>query len=200
MTANRWFGQTMLALIALVAGPGPALATPILSVSPSSQSVLLGDSFSLDINIGGVTDLYGFNFDLSFGPTPLRLNAVSMTEGAFLPTGGTTAFFPGTIDNVAGQILAITDSLIAAIPEVSGSGRLARVNFMAVALGTADISISNILLLDSNLDLITFDAPRGGTVTVTAVPEPGSLLLLTSGAIGLLRRKKPTGPSGTEVG
>jgi hypothetical protein len=79
-----------------------ASATPILNIEPPSQVVHPGPSFSLDVLISNVADLYAFQFDLGFDP--LILSATGVTEGPFLPSGGTTAFIPGTIDNSGGTV------------------------------------------------------------------------------------------------
>ena len=71
-----------------------AFAGSIVSVQPLSSGVSLGSNFTLDINIANVTDLYAFQFDIGFGPSVLQ--ATSVVEGSFLPSGGFTFFIPGT--------------------------------------------------------------------------------------------------------
>src|ERR1700733_8124518 len=85
-------------------------AVPVtLSVQPVSSSIVAGTSETLDINITNVPDLFGFQFDVSFAPGVL--SAVSITEGSFLPGGGSTFFLPGDIDNGAGTIALTADTL-----------------------------------------------------------------------------------------
>jgi hypothetical protein len=136
----------------------PAAAEPILSLVPSSQVVPSGQSLTLDVAITNVTDLFSFQFDLAFDPA--LLSAVSIVEGPFLPTGGSTFFIPGTINNttgtITGTIIATADTLTGAIPGVSGSGIIATVSFQALARGTSPLTLSNVILLDSSLAEITF--------------------------------------------
>src|ERR1017187_8890134 len=80
-----------------------------IAVQPAAPTVALGQTFTLSVNISGAADLYGYQFDLGFNPTVLQ--AISVTEGAFLGTGGPTIFLPGTIDNVGGSITANADIL-----------------------------------------------------------------------------------------
>ena len=48
-------------------------------------------------------DLAGWQFDIAFDPAALE--AISVSEGNFLKTGGSTTFFQGgSIDNAAGKI------------------------------------------------------------------------------------------------
>src|ERR1019366_6371228 len=80
----------------LVGSAAICSAGSFISVQPSSQTVNVGDGFSLDVGVD-ITDLYAFQFDLSFNPAVL--SATSITEGLFLPTGGSTFFISGDIDN-----------------------------------------------------------------------------------------------------
>ena len=164
MKKGRVLGLLLAAFVV-----GPVHATTI-SVQPRTLDVILGQIFSVDIDITNVTDLYAFQFDLEFAPGVL--SAVAVTEGGFLPSGGTTAFVPGTIDNFGGSITSTGDSLIGMIPGVNDSGVLATVDFLAVGVGISPITLSNELLLDSRLDIIE-DTTAGGTVTVQTV-EPGT--------------------------
>lgn len=174
----------------------PALAdgVPALSISPASATVGAGNNVTLDVDISNITDLYAFQFDVTFDPG--TVSAVSITEGSFLPGGGPTFFLPGTIDNVGGTIASTADSLVGAIPGVNGNGTLAILTLFGLALGTSMIDLSNVFLLDSNLNSIDAST-RSGNVTVTPrtapTPEPSSLVLWISGmsalAFMLLRRR-----------
>src|SRR5580693_1534910 len=77
-------------LAGVFALPTFADSMPIVSIDPVSSSVVSGNNATFDINISNVTDLYAFQFDLSFAPG--LLSAVSIVEGTFLPGGGATFF------------------------------------------------------------------------------------------------------------
>jgi hypothetical protein len=183
--------RTMFMVLAIGAAAESALAAPILSVSPVSSQVGLGSPFVLDIRVSGVTDLFAFAFDVSFGPAPVRISGVSAIEGAFLASGGGgTTFTHGAFDNVTGTLSSVGAALSGAGPTVSGSGVLASLGFIAIGLGTANIGLSNIQLLDSTLTQIDFGAPAPGVVRV--VPEPGTWLLAAlGGALLTARRRRP---------
>ena len=163
---------------------------PIVSVDPLSSSVSLGSNFTLDINIANVTDLYAFQFDIGFGPSVLQ--AMGVLEGPFLATGGNTSFFPGFIDNGAGNITFIANTLLGPGPGVNGSGTLVILQFLASGVGISTIDISNLILLDSNLNQIDATT-ESGTVTVTSpIPEPSGILTVGFGVVwmaGALRRE-----------
>src|ERR1035441_10690187 len=86
-----------------------SLLAGTISLQPTAPTKTVGQSFTLSVVISGASDLYGYQFDLGFDPTVLK--ATSVTEGAFLGTGGPTIFLPGTIDNVGGSITANADIL-----------------------------------------------------------------------------------------
>jgi hypothetical protein len=159
----------------------PTFADAILSIDPVSSTVSTGNTFAVDVNISGVTDLYDYEFDLDFNPAVIQ--ASNVLEGAFLNGGGSTFFIPGTIDNTGGKVTFNADTLLTAISGVSGSGTLVVLDFIAIAAGTSDLTIPNnadLLLQDSTGALIS-TTQTAGLVAVqgtTAVPEPSVLVLL----------------------
>ncbi len=172
----------------LLAGSSLAtLAAPLLSVTPSVNNVLTGNSFTLNINIASVVDLYGWQLDIDFGPVGL-LTGNSISEGSFLGLG--TSWTPGTINNGTATIIASANSL-SGLTGVSGSGVLAQISFTAASVGTAIISISNIQLLDSNLDSIFPDPPVSATVNITSgIPEPATFVMLGMGLAFMAVRRR----------
>lgn len=161
-------------------------AASINVVGPPSPAV--GDTFTVEFKVADITDLYAFQFDLSFDPT--LLSAVSVSEGSFLLSGGMTFFVCGTIDNVGGTVAATADTLIGAIQGVTGNGLLAVFQFTALAPGTTELSFANPILVDSSLNDITASAVfQNGSVTIndgSAVPEPRTLALFCTAFLGFM--------------
>lgn len=190
--------QGILAAAAVVVFAGCAFAdgSAVVSIDPTSSTISSGGTATIDVDVSGVTDLYGYQFDLTFGAA--TVSATSDSEGGFLATGGTTFFIPGTIDNVGGSVTATADTLIGAISGVDGSGTLAVLTFTGLAPGTTSIDLENVFLLDSNfnsIDFTTQDASLTVQGGVTPAPEPSGLLLLGIGSIavvGFTRRKVAT--------
>lgn len=177
-----------------------AHAAPVLSVTPSSSNVTVGAVFTLDITIQDVADLFGWQMDLGFGPAGL-LNASPATEGGFL--GGGQTFGGGTVDNGASTITTMFSALSGSIG-VDGDGILATISFEAMMAGIATISLSNVMLSNSNLDSIFFDWPSNAfsaTVNIVGdggnVPEPSSLVLtgIALACVSLTRRQVLRSPS-----
>jgi hypothetical protein len=169
-------------LLALCAGllllTPPFLKADVIAVGSASASV--ATSFNIPVTISGASDLYAFQFDFSYDPSILQLN--SIFEGSFLLSAGPTFFLPGTIDNTLGIATFTADTLIGAIPGAAGTGTLATLNFEAVTGGISALDLSNVILLDSNLNDISFTAQSGQASVVSAVPEPSSLWLLAFAA------------------
>jgi hypothetical protein len=160
-------------------------------VAPGSEIVGLGNTVSVPVNISSVSNLYDWEFDLSFDPTVLQLTGVS--EGPFLSSGGgTTFFFPGFTNNTAGKVTFVADTLIGPVPGVTGGGVLADLQFQAISLGSSALTLSNVILQDSAGNDIPFTTALGSVSVVSAVPEPtlvwplGALLC----AAFILRRRR----------
>jgi hypothetical protein len=190
----------LLAAAVLAASTGfvaKANAQAVLSVDPTTQTTSTGTVITVDVNVANVTDLYGYQFDLTFNPNILQ--AVSSSEGSFLSSGGSTFFINGNNDNVGGTVSATADTLLSAVNGVGGSGQLAVFTFNAVGNGTSTLAIQNETLLDSAFNILS-DMTTGGLVTVASAtvqaPEidPGSavsaLTLLIGGLTVLRGRSK----------
>ncbi|MBV8896562.1 MAG: hypothetical protein JO051_08620 [Acidobacteriaceae bacterium] len=175
----------------------PAFAIPVLLlVPPASDTATVGSTFSVTLDIDGVTNLNSWQADIFY--TPSLLSLVSVQEGPFLSSAGSTFFIPGTNDPTNGDLANNADTLIGAAA-VFGNGELLTLTFKAIAPGFASFLPSNIILLDPNFSQIP-SIPIGTFVDLTPpgvgsglAPEPASFGLMgASSALFLLlwlRRK-----------
>ena len=107
----------------------------------SDTSIHTGDTFTLDILAEDVLDMAGWQFDIAFDPTVLE--AVNVSEGNFLKTGGATTFFQGgSINNAAGKITGLNSARLSA-QGVTGTGTLLQVNFKAKSGGETKLELQN---------------------------------------------------------
>jgi len=181
------FLKCTAAVVVLAAAPlGAAFAVPTFSFSSNSGTLHpAGSQFAVDILASGVSDLYAYQFTINFNPS--FIHVLDVIEGPFLSSGGATFFDGGTIDNVSGSVSFTFDTLISAVPGVSGSGILAHLDLSALASGTSTLAFSDLLALNSVFDEITITA-----VPISlAVPEPSTvaMLFLGAGLVLFLRRR-----------
>ena len=165
--------------LVLAALPISAYAVAVPTITASSATVNVGDTFHILISISSPTEVDSWQFDLAFTASLLKANSV--TEGSFLSESGTktTLFSPGVIDNGTGHITLVTDSFVDLPPGPSGSGVLADISFTALAPGVSPLTLSNVFLNDLDSGFLT----TNGQVTIrgAAVPEPMTVALLAMG-------------------
>lgn len=132
----------------------------VISVNPSTVVASPGDTFTVSIDISSVADCYAWEVEIAWEPELLEL--VSVTEGPFLASGGST-FFASTVDQIFGEAM-FGATLFGPIPGVSGDGVLASVEFLVQEAGKCDLPFLRSELVDSALVDITHSA-NGGYVS-----------------------------------
>ncbi len=127
------------------------------SLSIDTTPVHLGDTFTLRLSANDVTDLAGWQTDISFDPAVLE--AVETSEGDFLSVKiGDTFFLKGTIDNTAGKITGVSTAKLKG--GGSGTGALLLVTFRAKAVGETRVTFSDFFAGSSGGEAIPSDAPE----------------------------------------
>lgn len=189
MKLSRRLAGATLVLVGVFNGAAAAE----LDIFSAPASVSVGQDFTVSVYVNGITNLYGYEFDLGFNSALVQ--ALGETEGSFLSQGGTLPTFhiPGAIDNFNGVVASVGNSLLGPATGVDGSGTLETFEFKAVATGSASFELANAILVDNNLNDIT--PPVVGTTTTvtpgtTTVPEPGAVGLFALGAMAALRRRR----------
>ena len=177
----RFMTPAAVVVLGLIAAAPSHSAT--ISIQPVPTNVNFGQTFSVNVVMSGVADLFAYQFDLGFDPSVVA--ATGITEGAFLSSGGATFFLSGVVDNIGGTISNTADSLVGPVSGVSGSGVVATASFTAVGPGATSINLLSMSLLDSTLSDISATV-QNGDVTVSAVPEPSTELLCVAGVALLL--------------
>lgn len=183
---KHFFGALVAACsIAMV----PAHAAAIFTVTPSSATASVGDTFGVAINILDGKDLYAYQLSLSYDPAKVKF--LSVDEGPFLADAGATYFVPG-MDDGAGLVSFNADFLLGAVAGVDGSGIALNFNFEALGAGLAHFGLVDAFALDSTLADLPISLRNGG-ITVSAVgevPEPSMAALLLLAALALFATRR----------
>jgi len=169
---------------------------------PADQIVNVGTPVSVGLTISGLADftapsLSTFDLDVLFDPTILAFSTAVFGDhilgdqldlfsmGSFqtiTPETGVVNLFEMSFDD-PNKLNALQ----------AGNFTLVTLTFDTLTLGTSSLGISINALGDAWGDPLTADTQGG---SVTAVPEPGTLLLISSGLAGVVylrRRSKPQG-------
>jgi len=170
------------------------VSAAVVSFSPSSQNVALGDSVSVDLRISGLGDdiLSAFDLDISFDASILDFQ--SFTFGTGLDTFGLgtlndAADFGGGLVNVFELSFDLDADLEFFQPNDFVLGTF---NFDTLSYGTSALDIS-VIGLAGALGLPLDAELRSGSVSV--VPVPAAIWLFGTGLIGLIgfsKRRKAT--------
>jgi hypothetical protein len=179
-------------LIALIALPARSLAAaPIGWIEPTTQTVNVGDTFILNVFLQDVTDLAEYEFTLSFNSQFLK--PVQIYDRFFLRDRPSWQFSGQVVDFegfdidyvlVDGYLGDESDRL-----DADGVGQLASLEFEALRAGTSVVAFDEFMVAaDDQGGHLSAEDPSSPfhQSTVTAVAEPGSLLLLGTALLGFV--------------
>ncbi len=184
-----------------------ALALPVtLTLVPSAGSLLPGQTLSVDVVVGGLTEMAGeialesFDLDLSFDTSRLQFDSLSFGTSLGDPNdlGETFVFGPGTPSTsgvvLMGEFSLLTGAQLLALQ--SAPFTLATIGFTALANpGPAELEFIN--LDGSSLGGLA-GRPLGdeleppAPLSVDILPEPGAAALLAATLVLLWRRGRAT--------
>ena len=123
------------------AGTEYTVSVPGFLISTDTQRIAVGTTFTVHLKAENLTDLAGWQTDITFDPTLLEVNEVS--EGDFLrQTGGSTHFQKGTIQGKQGKITNCFGMRISG-SGARGQGILLSIQFKALANGWTYVTLRN---------------------------------------------------------
>lgn len=172
MVAGLWLlGHVVSTNAALLLAPDATIR-----LDPSSQTVDLGEQFTVVVMIDECSDLGGFQFDLLYIPTIVTVDGVTL--GAFLgSTGRSVSLLGPQIDNEAGKVVFGGWSL-GETPGPNGTGELAIISLTAQGEGESPLNLQRVMAMDSDghSQAVTGE---DGLVVVEAAPTPTSTVTPT---------------------
>ncbi len=184
-------------------------ATPMLGLTPASQTVPNGSSVTADLIVSGLGDFSApslSTFDVQIGYDPTILAATGGTIGD--PVNGDQLDLSGfgTINAIDTSILGTTEPYEISFDFPSeldtlqlGSFTLASLTFNALTPGTSPLTIASMVLGDSNGDPLSAEI-QNASVTIsspsTSVPEPPTVPLIGLGLLVMACLVRRAGMSG----
>ena len=156
----------------------------VVKVDPASQTVLPGESFSVNVVVEDVDlSMRANQVYLWFDPNAMQ--ATGLIEGDFLKSGGHT-WGMDRINNTEGSV-KFGYTLVEKI-DVTGSGVIATIKFNTNEEGTFDLRLTDVTIIDTSNAEVPVDAISNGTVTITGGQKsiPGFSVIGVIAAIGIL--------------
>lgn len=181
-------GACLLSLFSLFTVQAWAIS---LDFSPSSSTIGIGESFTVDLVISGLTNdnVSGFDFLLGYDSS-----IVSFDSYVFGNELGDLILFDASDYSVGDNLVEV--SWLSDFDTQPDAFTLVSLVFTGLNLGTSNLGVSGLILSDDGWPAQSIMATvGGGSIAVAApVPEPTTMLLFGTGMAGLLgsriRRKK----------
>lgn len=161
---------TFVSIALLVSGPARAVVM--------SETVHIGDIFTVPISVSNAVGLTSYQFDLSFNPAIIGALSIDDNSTDFATEaandGGVLVGITAGIDNSTGLLSRVADSMSGnSGPGLTPGGTIADITFEALSPGTTSLTLANVFLTDGGrrFELGTGQL-QNGSVTVAAVPAP----------------------------
>jgi len=156
--------------VSMATAQSQSLQPAHLRVAPTDTEAVLGEVFTVTLELEGVMDLWGADAELHFDPLVLQVvDADAVTPGVQIVDGTFPDPAFGRVvrkeaDNEAGEVVYAITLLGDATPE-EGAGTLCSIAFRAVASGSSLLSIESAQLSDKQVEPIEVTTDDG-SVTV----------------------------------
>lgn len=175
-----WLAALSAAVVGLVA-PGFSRAEIVLSIP--SDTVTVGEVFTLPVSVSGTAGLTSFQFDLGFNPAILQVLSFDDSTTDFAAEasaeGGSLTGITGFVDNTAGLLSGIADSMSGnSGAGLTPSGTIADITFEAIHSGFSPLTCSNAFLTDNNNFLSSANEDFSLQCGDVTVPEPPAWSIL----------------------
>ncbi len=146
-----------LGLVVLTAGPAQAAPTATTATIDAPATVTVGDDFDVDVTIPATADVFAYEITLDADEATVAYQDGSVTG----PDGG---FDSVTRD---GDELTIVHTRLGTSPAIGGD-LASSIGLTATSVGTVDLAVTSITLLDEDGAATTLDAPAATDITIEA--------------------------------
>ena len=147
------------------------LQNPTVRIDPTESVVGVGDSFTVSVMIDNVSDLGGFEFDLFFVTTTVRVDSVAVGD---FPGSAGRMVIPAVgpiIDNQAGRA-SLGVVTVGSAPGPSGTGVLATVTLTTQGSGESPLDLQGVLVVDTHAEHKTTTVEDGVVLVRFAIYLP----------------------------
>jgi len=122
---------------------GMASTTTRLYVDPPESSAGVGDSFSVDVNVENVVNLYGWSCNLTFRADVLQVWVETVAFSTWMQTASGSPAMPlMTVDNTAGFVMMGQILVPTATSGATGNGTLVTVTFNVTSVGASYLDLT----------------------------------------------------------
>jgi hypothetical protein len=153
-----------LALMMLTAVPKLNASNTVIHVAPPAISdAVVGQDYTVNINVTDVADLYAWEFQLSYDPTILSVTSTSIVDGGL---NTPTHTYQNVTDNVNGQLWLALSSIHPATGITYPEHAILEIVFHAISAEICNLHLSGTILSDSTGTAISH-TDADGTITVS---------------------------------
>ena len=160
-------GIVIVSFVLLAIGDIHAASGTFVMVDPRVSGAAPTESFSVNIMVANVTNMYAWQLNLTFNPAILEA-VPPVVEGPFLKQLRKTIPTPPDIDNAAGWVVAGAAFFDWIEAGASGTGVLAIVTFRVKTAGMSSLHISK-----KETALLTYDGEPTNIVDIMYEPVDG---------------------------
>ncbi len=182
---SGWLGKTLslagLAIALCAAGTQKAGASTV-SLVPSTSTINVGDSVTVDVNVSGLgTALGGYDVTVDY-PSIFTLNNVSFGDpilGDQLALSGVSSLTSTVPATNAEQLIELSLNTVTTLNTLQAPAfTMAVLNFTANGAGSGNFTLGGITLSDASGKVISSSISNATVSAVSAVPEPSTVIPL----------------------
>ena len=135
-----------------------------LYLNPSSNNIAVGSLLELAVSIENVTELFAVSFEVTFDSSVVQIDGVDFLGSSNILGSDLVSLYQLEENLIS---IGLGKKQTSGNDEVSGDGSLAILFLNGTGVGTTDLNIENVQLIDENGDLIpSFDELELGSSSV----------------------------------
>ena len=149
-----------------LSGSGTTTAPPVFKILPESQTIQVGETATINIQIEDVTDLGGFEFKLRYKTNIIEIKEVDIQVGVFLTSTGQQVINANPKFSTEGDdtVLFYGAATYGDQPPPSGTGVLATIELKGISAGTTTLDLFDVQAGDADANPNSVDVIDGSII------------------------------------